>query len=61
MGKWGWGSGGGGGGIQFHGQRVLSQIVPLNSQIVPQQNFSRVFKPKAEIRALSMCISHSLS
>ena len=53
-----WGSEGG---IQFHGHRVLSQMVPLNSQIVPQQNFSRVFKPKAEVRALFKCISHSLS
>ena len=54
---------GGGGETRFHGQIhvVLSQIVPLDSQIVPRQNFSRVFKPKAEIRALLMCISHSLS
>ena len=47
----------------FHGQIVPSQIVPLNSHIVPQysQKFSQVFKPWAETRVLLMYIPHFLS
>ena len=47
----------------FHGQIVPSQIIPLNSHIIPQysQNFSWVFKPQATTRALLMCVPRSLS
>jgi len=47
----------------FHGQIIPSQVVPLNSQTVPQyhQNYSGVFEPQAEARALLLCIPRSLS
>lgn len=40
----------------FHGQIIPSQIVPQCCQ-----NFSAVFQPQAEVRALLLCIPCSLS